>query len=93
MNGLEFVTRKAEKTRNSNDVVGREGKRLKQIEGTFLPQGKLVKRGIFAKENLLSLIKRYCFQTCVTVCVVSVTTVWDDRPSPRHPAKGSPRTK
>ena len=52
MNGLEFVTRKTEKTRNSNDVVGREGKRLKQIEGTFLPQRKLVKRGIFAKENL-----------------------------------------
>ena len=52
MNGLEFVTRKTEKTRNSNDVGGREGKRLKQIEGTFLPQQKLVKRDIFAKENL-----------------------------------------
>ena len=63
MNGLEFVTRKTEKNGNSNDVGGREGKRLKQIEGTLLPQGKLVKgghfcqgklvkRGIFPQENM-----------------------------------------
>ena len=37
MNGLEFVTRKTEKTGNSNDVVGREGKK---VEAT--------KRDIFA---------------------------------------------
>ena len=53
MNGLEFVTRKTEKTRNSNDLGGREGKRLKQIEGTFLPQGKLVKGGHFWQGKLV----------------------------------------
>ena len=52
MNGLEFVTRKTEKTRNSNDLGGREGKRLKQIEGTFLPQQKLVKKGHFCQGKL-----------------------------------------
>ena len=53
MNGLEFVTRKTEKTRNSNDLGGREGKRLKQIEGALLPQGKLVKRGHFCQGKLV----------------------------------------
>ena len=55
MNGLEFVTRKTEKTRNSNDLGGREGKRLKQIEGTFLPQQKLVKRD----KTIISRISLY----------------------------------
>ena len=38
MNGLEFVTRKTEKTGNSNDVVGREGKKVKAKKVGFLPQ-------------------------------------------------------
>ena len=54
MNGLEFVTRKTEKTGNSNDVVGREGKKVEQLKGTFLPQGKLVGFMLFSGNGLLS---------------------------------------
>ena len=50
MNGLEFVTRKTEKTRNSNDVVGQVGIKVKANKGENFC---LVERDMFClTENL-----------------------------------------
>ena len=55
MNGLEFVTRRTEKTGNSNDVVGREGKKAEATKRAFLPLEKLVGFMLFLATSCFQL--------------------------------------
>ena len=55
MNGLEFVTRRTEKTGNSNDVVGRGGKKTEATKRVIFASRKTCRIHAFVATSYFQL--------------------------------------
>ena len=69
MNGLEFVTRRTEKTGNSNDVVGRGGKKTEATKRVIFASRKTCRIHAFCGHQLLS---SYTFKSVMKQLFVSL---------------------